>query len=271
MEELPSGPVGLAVAQFAPGTDEARNLATIAELVSTAAARGARVVLLPEYSSWFHDPIDAQLHAHAQDLDGSFVRALTELAAHNDVTVVAGMAEAIPGDARVRNTVVAVDAGGIRAAYRKLHLYDAFGQRESDWIEPGAIEDPQTFEAGGLRWGIMTCYDLRFPEVTRRIVDAGADVVLVPSEWVRGPLKEHHWSTLLHARAIENTVFVAAADHVPPVGIGHAMVIDPQGVTRAELGTRTDVAVAFVDPAEIAEVRRVNPALGLRRFGISAR
>ncbi|KHK97553.1 hydrolase [Microbacterium mangrovi] len=266
-----SGSVGVAVAQFAPGDDEDANLAAIGALAGTAAARGARVVVLPEYSSWFRDPIDAGLHEHAQPLDGKFARALADIAAGHGVVLVAGMAEIVADSARVRNTVIAVDAAGIRAVYRKLHLYDAFGQRESDWIEPGAIETPQTFEVDGLRFGIMTCYDLRFPEVTRRIVDAGADVVLVPSEWVRGPVKEHHWSTLLQARAIENTVFVAAADHTPPVGVGHAMVVDPQGVTRAELGTRADVAVAFLDPAEVAEVRRVNPVLAVRRFGVVPR
>ena len=150
-------------------------------------------------------------------------------------------------DRRVRNTVVAVDASGVIATYRKLHLYDAFGQRESDWIEPGGIEGPETFELAGLRFGLMTCYDLRFPEVARLLVDAGADVFLVPAEWVRGPLKEHHWSTLLHARAIENTVFVAAADHPPPLGVGHSMIIDPQGVQIAAVGTGTGVAVAHLD------------------------
>ena len=270
-ETQASGPVGVAVAQFAPGDDEAINLETIADLVSTAAARGARVVVLPEYSSWFRERFDAHLGEHAQPLHGQFTSALTGFAAAHDVTIVAGLVESGTDPERVRNTVVAVHATGIRAVYRKLHLYDAFGQRESDWIEPGAIEEPQTFDASGLRFGIMTCYDLRFPEVTRRIVDAGADVVLVPSEWVRGPLKEQHWSTLLHARAIENTVFIAAADHTPPVGVGHAMIVDPQGVTRAELGTRQDVAVAFLDPAEIAEMRRVNPALQLRRFVVAPR
>ena len=269
-ENTASGSVGVAVAQFAPGDDEARNLEAIADLVAQAAGRGAHVVVLPEYSNWFRDPFDAQLREHAQPLDGAFVVALTMLAAEHGVTIVAGLVEEAEDTQRVRNTVVAVDASGVHAVYRKLHLYDAFGQRESDWIEPGAIEAPRTFTVAGLTFGIMTCYDLRFPEVTRRIVDAGADVVLVPSEWVRGPLKEHHWSTLLHARAIENTVFVAAADHTPPVGVGHAVIIDPQGVTRAELGTRTDVAVAFLDPAEVAEVRRVNPVLQLRRFGVTA-
>ena len=92
------------------------------------------------------------------------------------------------------NTVVAVAPGaGVVARYRKLHLYDAFGQRESEWVAPGDIGDPEVFEAGGIRFGLQTCYDARFPEVTRRIVDAGADVVCMPAEWVRGPLKEAHW------------------------------------------------------------------------------
>ncbi len=93
----------------------------------------------------------------------------------------------------------------------------------------------------------MTCYDLRFPEVGRTLADAGADVFLVPAEWVRGPLKEHHWRTLVHARAIENTVFVAAADHPPPLGVGNSMIVDPQGVEIAAIGTATDVVVAHLD------------------------
>src|SRR5690606_6563376 len=123
-----------------------------------------------------------------------------------------------------------VDGSGVRATYRKLHLYDAFGQRESDWVEPGRIAVPETFEVDGVRFALMTCYDLRFPEVARELVDTGAHAILVPAEWVRGPLKEHHWRTLLHARAIENTVFVAAADHPPPLGVGASMIVDPQGV-----------------------------------------
>jgi predicted amidohydrolase len=117
----------------------------------------------------------------------------------------------------------------------------------------------------------MTCYDLRFPEVSRTLADAGVDVVLVPAEWVRGPLKEHHWRTLVQARAIENTVFVAGADHPPPLGVGHSMIVDPQGVIIATVGTTTDVAVAHIDPDAIARVRRVNPALELRRFRVTPR
>jgi deaminated glutathione amidase len=114
----------------------------------------------------------------------------------------------------------------------------------------------------------MTCYDIRFPEVARLLADAGADVALVAAEWVRGPLKEHHWRTLLHARAIENTMYVAAADHPPPLGIGHSMVVDPQGVEVAAVGTTTDVAVAWLEKDAVERVRRVNPSLRLRRFHV---
>jgi predicted amidohydrolase len=102
-------------------------------------------------------------------------------------------------------------------------------------------------------------------------VDAGADLVLVPSEWVRGPLKEAHWRTLLTARAIENTIYVAAADHAPPIGVGNSMIIDPMGVELATIGETVDVAVAMLSPTRIAEVRKTNPSLALRRFGTAPR
>ncbi len=261
----------IAVAQFAPTADTAANLEAVAQLVATASARGARVIVFPEYSSYFVDPFDESLVAHAQPLDGPFVRALTEVAGTHDVVIVAGLLERGSDEQRVRNTAVAVDGTGLIAHYRKLHLYDAFGQRESDWVESGESVPPQTFELAGLRFGLMTCYDLRFPEVGRLLVDAGADVFLVPAEWVRGPLKEHHWRTLLHARAIENTVFVAAADHPPPLGVGNSLIVDPLGVELAAVGTSTDVAVAHLDVGAIERVRRVNPSLTLRRFRVEPR
>lgn len=259
-------PIG--VAQFAPTADTAVNLEAIEQLVVTASVRGARLVAFPEYSSYFVDPFDESLAENAQDLDGPFVRALTAIAEAHEVVIVAGLLERASDRQRVRNTAVAVGATGLLAHYRKLHLYDAFGQRESDWVEPGEPTAPQTFELGGLRFGLMTCYDLRFPEVGRLLVDAGADVFVVPAEWVRGPLKEHHWRTLLHARAIENTVFVAAADHPPPLGVGNSLIVDPQGVELAAVGTSTDVAVAHLDVGAIGRVRRVNPSLALRRFRV---
>lgn len=256
----------VAVAQFAPGADRAANLAEIGRLASVAAGRGAKLVVLPEYASYFSAPMGPAFAEHAEPLDGAFVSGLRALAASLDVVLVAGLVET--AGTRFRNTVVAVDGTGLLAAYRKLHLYDAFGERESDWVEPGAIEEPQTFVVAGVRVGLQTCYDLRFPEVTRRLVDAGAELVLVPAEWVRGPLKEHHWRTFVTARALENTIYVAAADHTPPIGVGASLIVDPMGVAIASLGERADVAVAPVSADRIRDVRRVNPALALRRFRV---
>ena len=263
--------LAIAVAQFAPTADTAANLTTIRELAATASDRGARLVVFPEYSSYFVDPFDESLAEHAQDIDGPFVADLVRIAGESDLHIVAGLVERAGDGKRVRNAVVAVDGSGVLARYRKLHLYDAFGQRESDWVEPGPLTEPETFEVDGLRFGLMTCYDLRFPEVGRMLADAGADVFLVPAEWVRGPLKEHHWRTLVHARAIENTVFVAAADHPPPLGVGNSMIVDPQGVEIAAIGTATDVVVAHLDRATLERVRRVNPALELRRMRVVPR
>src|SRR6185312_2028735 len=262
----------VAVAQFAPGPDKAQNLATIRRLAERAVDRGAALVVFPEYSSFFVAELGQAVVDAAEPIDGRFVSALSALARELGVHLVAGLVER--GDAgeshgRFSNTLVAVDeSGSLVAQYRKLHLYDAFGQRESDWVVPGVIGEPETFSLRGLTVGMQTCYDIRFPEVSRRIVDAGADLVLVPSEWARGPLKEAHWRTLVTARAIENTVYVAAADQAPPIGVGNSMIVDPMGVELATMGEETDVALAWVSQDRLEQVRSVNPALALRRFRV---
>lgn len=261
----------VAVAQFAPIADTDANLAEIRRLSQVAAERGAGLVVFPEYSSYFEPQMGEASVAAAQPVDGPFVAGLADIARELGLVVVAGMLERAE-ERRFSNTVVALDASGeLVATYRKLHLYDAFGQRESDWVKAGDLDEPRTFAFDGFTVGLQTCYDLRFPEVTRRLVDAGADLVLVPSEWVRGPLKEAHWHTLVTARALENTVYVAAADHPAPVGAGNSMIVDPMGVELATIGEQTDVALAWLTPERIAAVRQVNPALALRRFAVVPR
>ena len=267
---MDSDTIGIAVAQFAPSTDFALNLDLIGALATTAVARGAKLVVFPEYSSYFSPALGQDFVDAAQSLDGEFVAGVRALATELDIFVVIGLVERIDDPARFSNTLVAMSpAGDIVATYRKLHLYDAFGDKESTWVRPGDIEPPQLFPFHGFTVGLQTCYDLRFPEITRRLVDAGANLVLVPSEWVRGPLKEHHWRTLVTARAIENILYVAAADQTPPIGVGNSMIVDPMGVEIATLGEVSDVAVASVSLARIEQVRTLNPALALRRFGIA--
>ncbi|MEO6309767.1 MAG: carbon-nitrogen hydrolase family protein [Leifsonia sp.] len=264
--------VGIAVCQFRPGAEEAANLREMRRLAELAASRGAALAVFPEYSAFFEPALGPSFVAAAQTVDGSFVTALAEIARDLRICIVAGMLETTTDATRFSNTLVALSPDGqLLATYRKLHLYDAFGDSESRWVVAGAIEQPETFMLHGLCVGLQTCYDIRFPEVTRRLVDAGADVVLVPAEWVRGPLKEHHWRTLVTARALENTIYVAAADHAPPVGVGSSMIVDPMGVELASVGEITDIAIAWVSAERIAAVRTINPALAVRRFRVIPR
>ena len=270
-EQVDAG-VAIAVAQFAPTADPALNLEVLRDLATTAVARGARLVVFPEYSSYFASVLGQDFVDAAQPLDGDFVSELRALASDLNAWIVAGLVERIDEPNRFSNTLVAVSPeGDLSATYRKLHLYDAFGEKESRWVRPGDIEPPELFEFEGFRVGLQTCYDLRFPEVTRRLVDAGATLVLVPSEWVRGPLKEAHWRTLVTARALENTIYVAAADQTPPIGVGNSMIVDPMGVEIATLGEARDVAVATISLDRIAGVRTLNPALELRRFAVTVK
>ena len=155
--------------------------------------------------------------------------------------------------------------GRVSAAYRKVHLYDSFGFRESDRLTAGAIE-PCLFDLDGFRVGLMTCYDLRFPELSRLLVAEGAEVVVVPAAWVAGERKVDHWRTLVRARAIENTAYVVAAGQPGPRYTGHSMVVDPWGDVLVEAGTEPGSLRAELVRDVLEEARRTNPSLANRRL-----
>ncbi|WP_054811829.1 carbon-nitrogen hydrolase family protein [Nocardia arizonensis] len=265
--------VGVAAIQFAPGTDPVDNLAALRGHVETAARAGARVVVAPEYSMFAVTRLDERVVAVAEPLTGPFATGLAALAADAGVYLVAGMIESGPaGAARIRNTLLAFDPAGERIAlYRKVHLYDAFGHRESDVVEAGEIAAPAVFTVDDVIFGMQTCFDLRFPEGFRRAAAGGAEVLLLPAQWIPGPGKVDQWTTLVRARAIENTVYVVAADQAAPRGAGASMIVDPAGRVLAELGDETGVITAEMDPARLEEVRASNPSLALRRFAIIER
>ncbi|CAN3128884.1 carbon-nitrogen hydrolase family protein [Mycobacterium sp. smrl_JER01] len=256
-----------AIAQFAPSDDKAANVEAIVGLLEQAAARNAQLVVLPEYAVFTVPTMDDRFVDTAEALDGPSVSRLVEASAGLDLTVVVGVNEAAePG--RIHNTLVGIQNGEIAAVYRKVHLYDAFGYKESDRVIAADPGTPQLLEVNGFRVGMQTCYDLRFPETSRTLVDAGADVIALPAEWVPGPLKEYHWNTLLRARAIENTVYVLAADQIAPAGSGNSVILDPMGIPLAGLGEAAGVGVALLERSRLDAVRTVNPALSLRRYRV---
>lgn len=247
----------LSLVQVASSLDPAENRAGLRDL-----PEGDLVVLPEAYARDFGSP-GSDVSAYAEPLDGPFVTALVDAA--GDRTVVAGMFERSDDEARPFNTVVAVDGSGVVAAYRKIHLYDSFGYRESLALSAGDTDQHVVLDVAGVRVGLMTCYDLRFPELARRYAD-DTDLLVVPAAWVAGPRKVHHWRTLLTARAIENLVYVAGAAQAGPRYCGTSIVLDPRGDVLAEAGLEPATLGAEVDPALVAEARRENPSLDNRRL-----
>ncbi len=247
----------VALVQEASSLDPAENRGRLSSLVPG----DADLVVLPE--AWARDFGEAgsDLREAAEPLDGPFVTEVERVAAERGTTVVAGMFERTDGPPY--NTVVV--RGGAHADYRKIHLYDSFGYRESDVLAAGATE-PVTVTLGGLTVGVMTCYDLRFPELARALVERGAEVLVVPAAWVAGPRKVDHWTTLLRARAIENTVYVVGVGQPGPRYTGHSMVVGPLGDVLVEGGDDATTLRAELDPAAVSEARRTNPSLTNRRL-----
>jgi deaminated glutathione amidase len=259
----------VALCQLPVSPDPGINLGRVREALAGAAQRGADLAVFPEATQ---ARFGGDLRGIAEPLDGPFGAGLAEAARSSGVALVAGVFEPAP-DGRVYNTAVAYDAAGTRvAAYRKIHLFDALGERESDVVAPGA--EPVVADLAGVRVGFMTCYDVRFPELARALAARGADLIVIPAAWAAGLFKEEHWVTLVRARAIENTVWVAAAGQVPdhsapptraPTGIGRSMMADPMGTVRADLGPFPGVAVADLDTALTKQVRATLPCLEHRR------
>jgi len=198
-------------------------------------------------------------------VDGPWLAELVARAGQRHLTVVAGISETSPTD-KPYNTQVVVEGTGVVGIYRKIHLYDAFSMGESALFSKAPQDAVNTVRVGGLQLAGQTCYDLRFPEVTRRLIDAGAEVVVMPSQWVPGPLKREQWRALVIARAIESQVWLVAVDHPAPTGVGASMVVNPRGQVVAEAGVEEQVLVSDIDGALVDEVRTENPMAQARRF-----
>lgn len=257
--------------QLTTGADPAANRPLVRDAVTAAldAAGPVDLVVLPEATQADFGTGDRSLAEVAEPLDGPFVTLLRDLARDAGATMVAGLFERRRTDVPFNTLAVVGPDGALVAAYRKAHLYDAFGYQESSRLSPGEPAAVTVDLPGhAMRVGLMTCYDLRFPEHARALVDGGADLLLVPAAWVRGPAKERHWTTLLAARAIENTVYVAGAAKAGDRYCGLSQVIDPMGVVVAGLAESDGWLVASLTPARVQDVRTTNPSLVNRRWSV---
>ncbi|WP_437772519.1 carbon-nitrogen hydrolase family protein [Arthrobacter sp. KNU40] len=246
----------ITLAQIDSGTDVRRNLDLMADFCARAAREGSNLIVFPEYSTYEKSRVDRSFVDMAEPLDGPVAAKLQATAARYGIAVVAGLLEASGERNRAFNTLVAIAPDASRlASYRKIHLFDCQGFRESDYIKAAPEPVPVTFSCGGMTFGLMTCYDLRFPELARLLADAGAEVLLVCSSWVPGTAKTEQWATLAKARAIENGVYVAAVSQTPPVSIGYSMLVDPLGTVLHSLGAEPGTATLDLSPEAVRAAR----------------
>ena len=257
----------VSVGQFRPGGDVRANLLVMRKLARKAKSDGAELIVFPEESMFTIGKVAGPLQAAVEGSWSTFVQQLSFLAAELDLAIVAGGYES-SGEERPYNTLVLIDRNGrITDTYRKLHLYDAFSYQESKRIKPGD-GGLTVVPLGEMSVGLMTCYDVRFPEQARALADAGADLICVPAAWFQGEHKIEHWETLLKARAIENTVWIAAAGTSSDHTIGHSAILDPMGVAHAFLEHESEAVVTTeVTRHRVDDVREFLPVLRNRRFG----
>ena len=264
------------VVQMTSNADVDANMATAHRLVGEAASRGARVVVVPECFAYL-GPEAGKLDIAESLGEGGPILDRCRAAAQSAGTDVVwgGFWEKAPSAGKVRNACIYMRAdGSIASVYRKIHLFDVDlpdGTKllESETVEPGG--DPVVAAAPFGTLGLSVCYDLRFPELYRRLVDAGAVALAVPAAFTLTTGKDH-WHVLLRARAIEQQCYVLAAAQTGHHygrrrSYGHALIADPWGTVLAECGEGEGVAVAEVDPSYVRRVRTSLPSLSHRTLG----
>jgi predicted amidohydrolase len=254
--------VRVALSQITSTPSPAANLELVAEQVKAAAADGASVVLFPEATMAC---FGTSLGPLAEPVDGPWASSVHALAVEHDVTVVAGMFTPAP-DGRVFNTLLATGRDH-HVGYDKIHLFDAFGFQESRTVAPG----DELVVLGDI--GLATCYDVRFPGVFTGLADRGASVVLLGASWGAGPGKREQWELLVRARALDSTCWVVACGQadpgVPskaPTGIGHSLVVAPDGSVLAAAGADPELLVVDLDLDRVSAVRENIPVLANRRL-----
>jgi len=263
----------VAAIQMASGSDKAANLEKAENLIRLAAARGARLVALPEVFNWRGKRNEEAVAA--ESLDGVTLTLMAGLARELEIHLVAGsITEDAPGHAKRYNTSVLIGPGGDRlAVYRKIHLFDVdlpgrVTIKESDVKMAGAeVVSAQTALA---TIGLSVCYDLRFPELYRRLAFAGARIVTIPSAFTF-PTGEAHWDVLIRARAIENQCYVIAPAQFGPnvhgfSDYGNSMIVDPWGRVIARAADMEGVVIAPMDMEYLERVRRELPSLAHTRL-----
>jgi predicted amidohydrolase len=262
-----------AIVQMKSSVDKELNLVHSLKLINEAAKKKARLICFPEFQMAYSPPEQKSesLHKIAEKITGNFVSTLLNSAKQNRINVIATLYESIntnDKNHKVFDTGVIInELGKLQSIYRKVHLYDALGFKESKKLLAGSIiEKPSKTSVGKL--GLLICYDMRFPEISRILTVNGANILVSPSAWVAGFMKREHWEIMVRARAIENGVYVLAPNQVGNIYCGHSMAIDPFGATLVDMENREGIEFIDIDISKIDTIRRTLPLLMNRRTDV---
>ncbi|MDP9490290.1 MAG: carbon-nitrogen hydrolase family protein [Thermoproteota archaeon] len=262
-----------AIVQMKSSVDKELNLVHSLKLINEAAKKKARLICFPEFQMAYSPPEQKSesLHKIAEKISGNFVSTLSNSAKQNKINIVATLYEIIntnDKNHKVFDTGVIInELGKLQSIYRKVHLYDALGFKESKKLLAGSIiEKPSKTSVGKL--GLLICYDMRFPEISRILTVNGANILVSPSAWVAGFMKREHWEIMVRARAIENGVYVLAPNQVGNIYCGHSMAIDPFGSTIVDMEDRKGIEFIDIDSSKIDTTRRTLPLLMNRRTDV---
>jgi predicted amidohydrolase len=260
----------VAIVQFKASTNKETNLKKIINFISKASKNKAKLVAFPEFMMFYTNSSQSpkQLAELAETIQGNFISEIAKAAKDNRIQVVGSFYEKSSKKDRVYDTSFVLDqTGKVISTYRKIHLYDALGFRESDKMTSGSkIAKPVKTSIGKI--GMMICYDLRFPEMSRSLAVAGSEVLVAPSAWVKGDMKEEHWITINKTRAIENGCYVIAPDQVGNIYCGRSVIVDPYGKILIDMKKKQGIAYADIDLKKIKQIRKVLPLLKNRRTDI---
>ena len=268
----------VAAIQMNSGADVSKNLALVDRLLMDAAADGCTLAVLPENFALMGARGRDKVIVAEKPGEGPIQDHLREASARHGLWIVGGSMPMVSpkiAEGRVYGACpVYDDRGNVQAVYRKIHLFDVDlvdkqeSYRESHWMYPG--DEVVSVDTPCGRIGLSICYDLRFPELFRQLVDAGATVFTVPAAFT-ATTGEAHWHTLLRARAIENLAYVIAPGQTGkhPDGrstYGHSLIIDPWGQVLAEAHGGNGYVAAEIDTARVTKLRSEFPALANRRL-----
>lgn len=265
----------VAVAQISSTAQWEENLQTAVDLIQQAADGGAGLVVFPEATIANFTVPTAQ---SAQPLDGPFASGIRDAAAKAGIVAVVGMFEPAE-DGRAYNTLLITGRAGeqeVEASYRKIHLFDAFGHKESDTVKPGT--EHVVIDIAGVKVGFAICYDVRFADQFNKLGLLGAQIVCLPTSWGDGPGKAEQWDVLTRARAMDSQAWLVACDQAwqppqgaAPLGVGRSVVVDPLGGVRGRLASGPDMLFADLDLDIVDQVRGRVPVLeGLRALADNA-